>query len=200
MTEILLHPHDHKNKNDWQRILKFLDENLDYQNIQNVLELGAGMGNIAFYILEKNPQARAVCEDINQEYLKIIKKRNSKIETILHDINQDLPFPDNCFDLVSCLGTWHYSYVKDLEKVLREMIRVSRKYILIDFFPKYSLYTRFQKIRFPKYNPRRFSASEIAATFKKMKLKKIAKIGTRTLFPKLFPFLGRTVVFLLEKQ
>ena len=197
--EILLHPHDHKNKRDWLRILSFLDKNLDFTKISSSLELGAGMGNIAFHILKRNPQAQVICEDINPEYLKIITQRNPKIEILLHDINKPLPFENERFDLVSCIGTLHYGYVKDPEKVLGEMARVSKKYIFVDFFSKYSLFSFFERIYYPKYSSRRFTASEIRSLIKRLALKEVAKIGTRTIFPRLFPFSGKAVLFLLKK-
>jgi ubiquinone/menaquinone biosynthesis C-methylase UbiE len=166
MKEILLHPSDHKNEKDWKIILNFLDENLDYSKISKSLELGAGMGNISFHILNKNPKSQAVCEDINPEYLKIISKRNPRIETICHDINQPLPFKENNFDLVSCIGTLHYSYVRDLNGVLKEMVRVSNKYLLVDFFSANSLFAFLERIRYPKYNPRRFTYPEIQKNLK----------------------------------
>lgn len=198
-SEILICPQDHKGINDWRRIFGFLDENLDYKKINSCLDLGAGLGNFGYFLSQRNPSCQVICADINQEYLKMILQRNPKIEVLLHDINQNLPFNENTFDLVSCIGTLHYSYVKDPEKVLKEMVRVSKKYIFVDFFSKQSIWVLFERIFYPGYNPRRYTMSQISRLIEKLNLKEIAKIGTRTIFPKLFPFSGKTVLFLLKK-
>jgi len=198
-SEILLHPHDHKNKEDWRRIFQFLERNLDFSKIKSFLDLGSGMGNLGYFILKMNPSCQVFCEDINQSYLTEIKKREPKIQTLLHDINQPLPFESNNFDLVSCIGTLHYSYVKNPEEVLKEMVRVSKKYILVDFLSSLSPYIFLRKVLSPKFSPRRYNPLQIENLFRKYNLKKIDVIGTRIPFPRLFPFLGRIVLFLLKK-
>ncbi len=199
-TEIILHPSDHKNIKDWQRIFKFLDNNLNYKEINHFLDIGAGMGNLGHFILKRNSFCQVICEDINPKYLRIISQRDNKIKTILHDINQPLPFEDKSFDLVSCVGTLHYAYVRNPERVLKEMVRLSKKYILVDFFPKYSFWALLERIFHPRYNPRRYSLIQILTLLRELNLKEVSKIGTRTIFPKLFPFSGKTILFLLKKQ
>lgn len=198
--DILLHPHDHKKRLDWKRILKFLDDNLEYSKINTFLDRGAGLGDLGFHILKRNNQCEVICEDINSDYLEIASQRHPKIKGFLHDINQGLSFKNNSFDLVSCIGTLHYGSIQVPENVLREIIRVSKKYILLDFFSKYSPWIFILKIRYPDYNPRRYSSFQIQKLLQEYNLKILAKVGTRIPFPKLFPFLGRTTVFLLEKQ
>jgi len=199
-TEILLHPSDHKNVKDWLRIFKFLDNNLNYKEINHFLDIGAGMGNLGHFILKRNSFCEVICEDINPKYLKIISQRDNKMKTILHDINQSLPFEDRSFDLVSCVGTLHYAYVRNPERVLKEMVRLSNKYILVDFFPKHSFWSLFERIFHPHYNPRRYNLIQVSRLLRKLNLEEMSKVGTRTIFPKLFPFSGKTVLFLLKKQ
>lgn len=198
-SEILIHPHDHKTKKDWKRILAFLDNNLDPREMNSFLDLGAGLGNLASFILMKNPNCKAVCQDINPDYLRMISQKNPKIQILCGDINQSLPFEDQKFDLVSCIGTLHYSYLKNPEKVFQEMIRISKKYILVDCFSKHLPWTLIAKIFFPENNSRKLSRSQAKKIFRKHNLKIIDKTGTRTPFPKLFPFSGKLVLFLLEK-
>ena len=199
-NEVLIHPHDHKNLKDWQRIFNLLDKNLNIREINSFLELGAGMGNLSRFILKKNPVCQTVCEDINQDYLKTIQEKEPRIQTLFHDINQPLPFKANSFDLVACIGTLHYFYVKDPEKVLGEMAKVSKKYLLVDFFSASSPYVFLEKILYPKFSPRRYNSYQINNLLKKYNLKKIDRIGTRTPFPKILPFSGKLVIFLLKKQ
>lgn len=199
-NEVLIHPHDHKNLKDWQRIFNLLDKRLNIREINSFLELGAGMGNLGYFILKRNSFCQVICEDINPKYLKIINQRDNKIKTILHDINQPLPFKDGSFDLVSCVGTLHYACARNPERILKEIVRLSKKYILVDFFPKYSFSALLERIFRPHYNPRRYSLIQVSKLLRKLNLKEVAKIGTRTIFPKLFPFLGKTILFLFKKQ
>jgi len=199
-TKILLHPSDHKNVKDWQKIFKFLDNSLNYKKINHFLDIGAGMGNLGYFILKRNSFCQVACEDINPKYLRIISQRDNRIKTILHDINQPLPFEDKSFDMVSCVGTLHYAYARNPERILKEMVRLSKKYILVDFFPRYSFWALLERIFHPHYNPRRYSLIQVSRLLRKLNLKEVAKIGTRTIFPKLFPFSGKTILFLLKKQ
>lgn len=197
--KLLIHPHDHKGVKDWEKIFDFLERNLDFDGLESFLDLGAGMGNLSYFFLKKNPSCHTVCVDVNQDYLDIIAKRNHSIKTISYDINKRLPFGDNSFDIVSCMGTLQYSYIKQPEIVLGEMVRVSRKYIFIDCFSKYSPWVLFERIFYPKFNPRRRSFSEMEEVFKKYSLNIVDIIGSRTLFSRIFPFSGKTVFFLLKK-
>ena len=196
--KILIHPHDHKKEKDWRKIFKFLEKNLDFDKIENFLDLGAGTGNLGCFALNKNSNTKVVCEDINREYLDLIQKRDSRIKVLQHNINQNLPFSDNSFDLVSCVGTLHYSYAKDSETIIQEMVRVSNKYILIDCFSKYSPWVLVEKILHPKYNPRRGTFTEMKKIFQKNDLNILNKFGLRTPLPNILPFSGKTVLFLLK--
>ena len=197
--KVLIHPHDHKKISDWQKIFKFLEENIDFGEINSFLELGAGTGNLANFVLSKNPRAKVICEDINEQFLQIIKERNSAIEILKHDINEKLPFGDNTFDLVSCIGVLQYSSVKHPLGAIAEMRRVSKNYILLDCFPRYSSWVLFEKIFYPGYNPKRKSSSEMERIFRRYNLKLVSKAGIRTPFSKTFPFSGKTVLFLLKR-
>jgi len=199
-SDIFLHPNDHKKVNDWKQIFKFLEKNIDFKKIDSFLDLGAGTGDLGTFAIRKNPEIKVVCADINNEYLNIISKRNSSIKTLSYDINNQIPFDASNFDFVACLGTHHYGSVKkNINDLIVDLKRVSKKYILIDFFPNNSPYVFFQRIFYPNYNPRRYSQKEINNIILNNKLKIVSKIGTRTIFPKIMPFTGSTVFYLLEK-
>ncbi len=197
--KIVTHPHDHKKEKDWAIVLDFISENIEVSSLRKTLELGAGMGNISSYFVSQGVSAFA--EDINFEYLDKIKKRNQLISTLQHDINTPLPFPDNSFDFVSCVGTLHYGYIKNLQLIWNEMIRVSNKYILVDFFSKYSIYRFLEKIYNPLYNPRTYSKKEVFNLIKKFNLDIVSKTSTKSLpiIRQAFPFTGKAVYLILEK-
>mgnify|MGYP001576207701 CR=1 FL=1 len=197
--KIVTHPHDHKKEKDWVIILDFINKNIKSYNLKKTLELGAGMGNISSYFASQGVIAFA--EDTNLEYLNIIQNRNSLISVLQHDINNPLPFSDNSFDLVSCIGTLHYGYIKNLPLIWNEMIRVSNRYILVDFFSKYSIYRFLERIYNPLYNPRTYSKKEAFNLIKKFNLDVVSKTSTKSLsiIRQTFPFAGKAAYFLLEK-
>ncbi len=197
--QTLVHPHDHKKISDWRVILKFIDKNFKNINLRKTLELGAGMGNISYYFASQG--ISAVAEDINMEYLNIIQNRNPSISVLRHDINDRLPFTDKSFDFVSCVGTMHYHYAKDVRSIIKEMIRVSNKYILIDFLSKYSTYRLLETLYYRRYNPRCVSKKDADFMLKELNLKVIGATSTKSLpiIRDFFPFAGKTVYLILEK-
>lgn len=199
--EIIKHPSDHKNINDWKGILRFLDEHINYMALDSFLDLGAGMSNIGVHILRNNPDCRVVSVDTNGDFLKESQRRNSLIEAVNRDINKALPFADNFFGLVSCVGTLHYGYIQNPEAVLAEMGRVTRRYILVDFLVKNSPYNFFLSLRHPGYNARKYTKKEIGEALLCVgDFGVVAARGERTIFPTLFPYSGREVFYLLEKK
>lgn len=201
MYDILLHPSDHKNKNDWRNILSFLDKNLDYSSLGSALDLGAGMSNIGNHILKNNPASRIVSIDINEDNLAASRARDNSIVALKHDINKPLPFTDKSFDLVSCVGTLHYRYITSPKEVIREMARVSQRYVMLDFFSKNSLYSFLLRLRHPGYSPRMYSKKDAEDLISpSAHLKTIYLKGGRTPFPNLFPYSGKEVFYLLEKK
>lgn len=196
--DIIIHPNDHKNPKDWQNIFSFLSRSLDYGYIDSVLDLGAGTGNISYNFINKDNSPKCLAIDIDNNFLDSIKNRDVRIEVLNHDINLRLPFDDNFFDLVSCLGTLHYGYIRNPHDVIAEMKRVSKKYILVDFLLRDSLYSFFQRIRYPKYAARKHSRKEIESIIRLFGLRVGAVRGGRAIFPDLLPYSGREVFYILE--
>lgn len=198
--DIILHPHDHKREFDWRVILNFLDKHWDGSRINSVLELGAGTGNIAVFFAKKGVD-KIVAEDIDSDHLATIQARDGTISVIKHDINTPLPFANNSFDLVTCLGTLHYSSVNDFRKVLEEMKRVSGHYVLFDLFSRHSLYYYIvERLLYPPPAPRRFSPSETINLIKEIGLTAIDITSTRNLpiLSEFYPYLGKMVIFLCD--
>lgn len=198
-SEILLHPNDHKREKDWKIILGFMDDNLDYKNINNSLDLGGGRGDISYRLLKNNPSGQAMCVDVDQRLLNQAAKRHSNLKVLNFDINNKLPWPDKSFDLVSSICTLQYYYIKDLEKVFAEMVRVSKKYVLVDFLYKNRPWYFMLKIRHPNHKPQFYTQKHIDNLLKKYKLKVLSRVGTRSILGKAFPSTGRTTICLLEK-
>lgn len=199
MKEIVLHPHDHKTVRDWRHILAFLDRTI-VVSPQSVAELGGGYGNIAYHYASRG--AAAVVLDTDPSCLLRAHARDKKIRTICRDINLPLPWNDESFDLVSCTGTLHYGYVKDTSTIIREMVRVSRRYVLIDILSRYSPYRLMEQLYNPTYNPRAYSSRATRALLAPYNLLLRGRMGGKSLplIKNLFPFTGKTVYCLFEKN
>jgi pseudaminic acid biosynthesis-associated methylase len=64
-----------------------------------------------------------------QAYAVEKAKENTKNINIIQGSGFDLPFRDNYFDLVFTNGVLIHIHPNDLEKIMKEMVRVSRQYI-----------------------------------------------------------------------
>jgi len=198
MSDIVLHPSDHKNKHDWHKLFEFLDKTLGEEKIQSILDLGGGTGNLVYYFLTGNNSARGTVVDTKGGLLQGAALRHKNVDTLDHDINKPLPLGDNSFDFVSCTGTLHYYYIADPKKVLGEMKRVSRKYIFVDFFLKNSPYNFFQSIRYPRFNARKYTGGQIREIINSLDLNVVSSMGARTLVPAI-QHSGKEAFYLLEK-
>ncbi len=86
-----------------------------------LLDVGGGNGFFSFYF---DQFCDTTCIDYSQKMLEL----NPLRKKLLMDA-QDLKFNDNSFDVVFCHALLHH--VKDPLKVLQEMQRVSRGYVVI---------------------------------------------------------------------
>ena len=186
---VVIHPHDHKRVRDWRKILRFIDNFFGDKELASVLELGAGTGNIAFRFTQKGVSATA--EDNNSNYLHTIAARDRRITTLLHDINTPLPFKNSSFDAVFCIGALHYPLVGSWDTVMREALRVAKRYVVFDCFTRHSVYAFLEGIFYPLFKPRRYDDDEITAACARLHALPIAKIGIR---------FGKSAIYVLEKK
>ncbi|HBB32224.1 MAG TPA: hypothetical protein DDZ80_23710 [Cyanobacteria bacterium UBA8803] len=92
-------------------------------NNKNILEVGCGVGDFALYLSDQKAAITAV--DFSEKAIELAKQKaqiqNKQVEFIVADA-QNLPFPDNSFDLVfSCECLEH---VPNPQLALTEMQRV----------------------------------------------------------------------------
>lgn len=93
-----------------------------------ILELGAGTGQITEAILNKNSEIikNYIATEITEAGVAELKKLDIRVEKM--DAEQIL-FDDNSFDLVCCFDVLHH--VIDCRKMAYEMSRVARKYVFL---------------------------------------------------------------------
>ncbi len=101
--------------------IKFIKNNLDLSKDTKVLEVGAGSGYFSYYLQD---YCNLLATDVNESILSLNPAKNKKV----CDGNK-LPFKNNFFDVVVAFDILHH--VDHPNKVLNEMIRVSKKNLII---------------------------------------------------------------------
>lgn len=86
-----------------------------------LLDVGCGNGFFSFYFDK-------ICDAYGVDYSKKMLQANPVKKTRLMDVN-DLKFENNSFDVVFCHALLHH--VENIDRVIQEMRRVSRKYVII---------------------------------------------------------------------
>lgn len=95
----------------------------NYLNIAEqtrILDVGCGNGFFTFYFDK-------ICDVCGVDYSEKMLQMNPVKKTFRMDAN-NLEFKDGSFDIVFCAGLLHH--VENIDRVLQEMKRVSRKYLI----------------------------------------------------------------------
>ena len=96
--------------------------------IRNVLEVGCGSADQLEHLQRAGYRNLYGCE-ISEYAIRKANELTKNINVVRGDIF-DLPFKDNYFDLAFTAGVLIHVSPADMKDALREMYRVSRKYIL----------------------------------------------------------------------
>lgn len=94
---------------------------------KNILEIGSNVGN-QLRLLQEQRYQNLYGIDINEAAVELAKKHTKNINIIKGSIF-DIPFKDGYFDVVFTSGVLIHISPKDIKKAMREIYRVTRKYI-----------------------------------------------------------------------
>lgn len=127
---------DALNRYIYSKLIKILRKYVDKHG--SILEAGCGSGYLVSYF--QNRGYFSVGLDCYSTPLNIAKYRFKAKNLVMGDIF-NLPFKDSSFDLVWNEGVLeHFNLKKSIEAV-NEMVRVSKKYVVIDVPNRYSTFT-----------------------------------------------------------
>jgi len=87
-----------------------------------ILDVGSGTGLVA-QLIKDGLNAEIKCVDV-------IDVNKSRIPTTLFD-GEHLPFKDNSFSVVICCWVLHHTNYNTQEKLLKEMMRVSKSKVIV---------------------------------------------------------------------
>lgn len=91
-----------------------------------ILEIACGTGSTTGFVKTTFPEAKIVCTDLSDAYLKLAQQRLSKYSGIdyVQSPGESLPFQDNYFDAVYSVFLFHELPLSIRKNVLEEMFRV----------------------------------------------------------------------------
>ena len=110
----------------WENLAKKISDFYALKSNCKILDIGCGKGYLLYDFLKVIPEAEVHGIDISSYAIN-----NSKDEIkdrIKLGNATNLPWPDDYFDLVISINTFHCLHSYELEKALKEMERVSKKY------------------------------------------------------------------------
>jgi len=102
---------------------EFVRESEDI-DILNVLDAGAGTGNVSVNFSDKAEKVYAI--DYSKEGLDVLKQKDPSIETVVHDLREPLPFEDGHFEVIVSNNTLYTLKKENLDSVFKEFYRVLR--------------------------------------------------------------------------
>lgn len=126
----------------YQKAIEKLDNEIRIEG-KTVLDIGAGTGAWAKKFVQRN--AKKVCGvDLSQKMHKISKDKHPEVEFTIGDAENLADFADSSFDIVTASFVVHGVKKERREKMLSEMKRVSKKYVVLhDFVGKTPVFVRF---------------------------------------------------------
>lgn len=126
---------DLKKRTMWKTYVSILDNLLmnDSESI-SVLDAGCGMGNFVLELTNYDQFNKIVGIDFLKEtfYLAFENKKQFEKVTFIQGNLLNLPFQTKSFDVTFCLNVLHHIHKKDIDKTLRELARITNKYLIIE--------------------------------------------------------------------
>ena len=89
-----------------------------------ILDAGCGTG-LAGMALQREGAKTIDGLDISPEMLKLAEKTGAYRSLEVANLNQEIPKPDNAYDIVTCVGTFTQGHVKP-SPALKEFVRVTK--------------------------------------------------------------------------
>lgn len=95
------------------------------KGVTSIADIGCGSGLFLNYIKENTDISRLIGVDFSEDAMKMLK-----VDRKVGDIT-NIPLEDNSYDLVSALEVLEHLDLEEYKKAKEELVRVSKRYILI---------------------------------------------------------------------
>ncbi len=118
----------------WRAVAEAMVAHYGLKAGQRVLDVGCGKGFLLYDLAQAVPGLEVYGLDISAYAIEHAKE--GLTGRLQAGLAQDLPFADKSFDLVYSINTLHNLYCFDLDRALREMVRVGRgdSYICVESY------------------------------------------------------------------
>jgi protein-L-isoaspartate(D-aspartate) O-methyltransferase len=118
----------------WEKVARAMQEHYRLPKDAKILDVGCGKGFMLYDFTKILPEAVVHGIDVSRYAIE-----NSKPEIrqqLVEGRAESLPWPDNYFDLVYSLNTFHNLHAYELELALREFERVAKqhKYVCVESY------------------------------------------------------------------
>ncbi len=110
-------------------IVKTWKKIFDLNNTSKVLDVGCGRGTFIGYL--RNIGIESYGFDFSEWAINNPYSKCPKDCIKLHDATKEFPYGGSPFDLVLCLDLMEHMYIDDIDKVINEIFRVSKKWIFL---------------------------------------------------------------------
>lgn len=110
--------------------------------ISSVIDVGCGMGHITLELINYVQLCNIVGIDFLRDTFNLARE-NQKMFRKISFIEGDLlymPFSDRSFDLTICVNTLHHIHPKDFSQALKELARITDKYLILEIRYKYGIF------------------------------------------------------------
>jgi ubiquinone/menaquinone biosynthesis C-methylase UbiE len=117
--------------------------------IKKMIDLACGTGRISEFLAARGYQL--TCGDISEEMLRVAKARLESVgagnTTFLHVDIYKIDQPDASFDCVSAFRLFQHLTSEQRARALREMARISRRFVLVNVMHTSMYYEAVRKLR-----------------------------------------------------
>ena len=124
---------------------------VDNENTNRILDAGCGNGDFSILLAQQFPSAKITGADYSKDMITMCEqaKKDSDLDNIEFKVADLLntPFDDNEFDITVCVGTIHHIHKKDLDKVIKEIARITKKTVILEIKNRNTPYHPIKKLK-----------------------------------------------------
>lgn len=141
--------HDSQQNKIWDICIKFLEKiTRNSSELSRIIDLGCGIGDFTIDLAKRYPQFKEIVGiDFLDEAIELSKKYEEKFENVkfMKKDLLNLPFKDRSYDISVCINVLHHIHKTDFEKALKELARISDKYLILEIRNKKNIFNFWYK-------------------------------------------------------
>jgi ubiquinone/menaquinone biosynthesis C-methylase UbiE len=176
--------HDSKQYKIWEICTSFFDKKIN-SKIKKIIDVGCGIGDFTIDLAKRYSSLnKIVGVDFLEETIEIARKNTKDFEKVIFEKKDilNLDFDERSFDVSICVNVFHHIHPKDQEKAVKELSKISDKYVVLEIRNKKNIFNFWYKYIALPFLYRNLpvtsnSVAEINSMFKKQKFKLLIAKG-----------------------